>query len=47
LFFLKKIIGAPFFEEAKDNEENRESPNSHVLVEANLDEIPLTLGFNS
>jgi len=31
----------------KDNEEDGELPNSHVIVEANLDEIPLTSGFNS
>ncbi len=27
--------------------ENRESPNSRAIVEASLDEIPLTSGFNS
>jgi hypothetical protein len=31
----------------KDKEEGMEAPNSHVIVEASLDEIPLTLGFNS
>jgi hypothetical protein len=27
--------------------EDRESPNSHVVVEVGLDEIPSSLGFNS
>jgi hypothetical protein len=36
----------PFLEEVEDKEEDRELPNSHV-VEANLDEIPLTSTFNS
>jgi hypothetical protein len=31
----------------EDREEVKESPNSHAIVEANLDEIPLTLGFDS
>jgi hypothetical protein len=33
----------PFPEEVED----RESPNSHTVVEASLDEISLTLGFDS
>jgi hypothetical protein len=33
----------PFPKEVED----RESPNSHVVVEASLDEISLTLGSNS
>jgi hypothetical protein len=31
----------------KDKEEGTESPNSHAIVEAGLDEIPPTSGFNS
>jgi hypothetical protein len=37
----------PFPKEAKDMEEYKESPNSRMVVEANLDDIPPTLGFNS
>jgi len=33
----------PFLEEVED----RESQNSHLVVEANLDGIPLTVGFDS
>jgi hypothetical protein len=43
---LFQIIDVPFLKEAKDREENMELPNSHTIVEANLDEIPQTLGFN-
>jgi hypothetical protein len=40
---LFQIIYAPFLKEAKDREENMESPNSRMVVEAGLDEIPQTL----
>jgi hypothetical protein len=46
-FYFFQIIKAPFPKEAKNKEENMESPNSHAVVEAGLDEIPLTLGFDS
>jgi len=36
------MINVPFFEEVEDNEEDKELPNSHVLVEA---VITLTLGL--
>jgi hypothetical protein len=36
-----------FPKEAKDTEEDRESPNSLVVVEVGVDEIPPTLGFDS
>jgi len=41
LFF--QIIDAPFFKEVEDREENMESPNSHMVVEVDSDEIPQTL----
>ncbi len=37
----------PFPKEAEDREEDRELPNSRAIIEANLDENPLTLGFDS
>jgi hypothetical protein len=37
----------PFPEEVEDRDENRDMLNSHVVVESGLDEIPLTLGFDS
>jgi hypothetical protein len=42
VYFLK-IIGASFLEDVED----RELPNSCGVVEANLDEIPPTLSFDS
>jgi hypothetical protein len=45
LFF--QIIDAPFLKEAEDMKENMESPNSHTVVVADLDEIPQTLGLDS
>jgi hypothetical protein len=36
----------PFFKEVEDTEEDKESPNSCMVVEAGLDEIPPTLGFD-
>jgi len=44
LFF--QIIDAPFLKEAEDREENMESPNSHMVVEVDSDEIPQTLGLD-
>ncbi len=45
LFF--QIINAPFPKEVEDKEEDRELPNSRMVVEVSLDEIPPTLGFDS
>jgi hypothetical protein len=45
IFF--QIIDAPFPEEVEDREENSELPNSPMVVEDGLNEIPLTLGFDS
>jgi hypothetical protein len=45
-FYFFQIIEAPFPKEAKNKEENMESPNSHAIVEVGLDEISLTLGFD-
>ncbi len=47
LFIFFQIIGAPFLEEAKNKEEDKESPNPCMVVEASLDEIPLTSNFDS
>ncbi len=44
---LFQIIDAPFPKETKDREENMELLNSRTVVEAGLDEIPRTLGFDS
>jgi hypothetical protein len=37
----------PFFEEVKDKEDDKELPNSHVIVEVSLIKKPPTLGFDS
>jgi hypothetical protein len=37
----------PFPKEVEDKEEDRELPNSRMVVEASLDEISPTLGFDS
>jgi hypothetical protein len=43
---LFQIIDAPFPKEAEDREKNMELPNSRMVVEADLDEIPRNLGLD-
>ncbi len=45
IFF--QTIDAPFPEGATNREESMESPNSRMVIEASLDEIPWTSSFNS
>jgi hypothetical protein len=47
LFEFFQIIGAPFLEEAKNKDADKESLNSHSVVESRVDEIPPTLNSNS
>jgi hypothetical protein len=47
IFIFFQIINAPFLEEAEDTKEDKESPNSLAVVEVDVDEIPLTSGFDS
>jgi hypothetical protein len=47
LFYFFQIIGVAFLEKVEDIKEDTESQNSHIVVEAKVDEIPLTSGFDS